>query len=167
MRCELVAALLHNPEIILLDEPTIGLDIISKRKLRETIIEFNKKHNTTIIFTSHDIGDIEAVCKRIIIINHGKIIYDNTLEKLKEEYLQRKVIDITVGKKLEQDLEISESNIIKQNKFEISYEINLKRISIDKFINKAMSLLKENNIKDVNISNISVEEVIAEIYEKK
>lgn len=82
MRAELCAALLHRPEILLLDEPTIGLDIIAKHELLEFLKRINKKENVTIVLTSHDLAEIEHLCPRIIVINHGKILYDGTVSKL-------------------------------------------------------------------------------------
>lgn len=82
MRCELAAALLHNPPILFLDEPTIGLDVLAKAKIREFLKEINKQYLTTVILTTHDLGDIEALCPRVAIIDHGRIIYDGTVESL-------------------------------------------------------------------------------------
>ena len=86
MRADLGAALLHNPKVLYLDEPTIGLDIVVKDKIRAAIKELNEKYNTTVILTTHDIGDIEQLCSRIIVIDEGKKIYDGTLQHLKETY---------------------------------------------------------------------------------
>ena len=83
IRCEMVAALIHKPEILFLDEPTIGLDPVVKQNIRKLIKKMNKEYNTTIFLTSHDIGDIEKLCKRVIIINNGKIIMDDTMDNLK------------------------------------------------------------------------------------
>jgi ABC-2 type transport system ATP-binding protein len=82
MRCDLVAALLHNPSILFLDEPTIGLDVLAKAKIRDFLKEINKEYKTTVILTTHDLGDIEALCPRVAIIDKGKMIYDDLLENL-------------------------------------------------------------------------------------
>lgn len=96
MRCEIVASLLHNPKVIFLDEPTIGLDIIAKQKLRETINEINKKEGVTIFLTSHDLWDVEQVCERVVVINHGTILYDGSLEHLRKEYIKTKTIKVNL-----------------------------------------------------------------------
>ena len=83
IRCEMVAALIHKPEILFLDEPTIGLDPVVKKNIRKLIKKMNKELGTTIFLTSHDVGDIEKLCKRVIIINKGKIIMDDTMQNLK------------------------------------------------------------------------------------
>lgn len=86
MRADLGAALLHNPKVLYLDEPTIGLDLVVKDNIRQAIKEINEKYQTTVILTTHDIGDIEELCSRIIMIDEGKKIYDGSLEKLKDTY---------------------------------------------------------------------------------
>ena len=87
IRCEIVASLIHKPEILFLDEPTIGLDPVVKENVRSLIKKMNKEYKTTIFLTSHDIGDIEKLCKRVVIVNHGKIIMDDTMNNLKYHYL--------------------------------------------------------------------------------
>jgi len=101
MRCELVASLLHNPEILFLDEPTIGLDIISKDAIRHLIHQRSELEETTIFLTSHDIADIEKVCDRIILINKGKIVVDDSVKSIKKQYLKNKVITMKSEEKLE------------------------------------------------------------------
>jgi ABC-2 type transport system ATP-binding protein len=86
MKADLAAALLHNPEILFLDEPTIGIDVLAKAKIREFICKINEERNTTIILTTHDISDIEALCRKMIIINNGTLLYNGTLDELKNKY---------------------------------------------------------------------------------
>jgi ABC-2 type transport system ATP-binding protein len=86
MKADLAAALLHNPEILFLDEPTIGIDVLAKAKIREFICKINEERNTTIILTTHDISDIEALCRKMIIINNGTLLYNGTLDELKSRY---------------------------------------------------------------------------------
>lgn len=94
MICEIVGVLIHEPEIIFLDEPTIGLDIVVKERVRELIKEINEKSNVTVFLTSHDVSDIEKLCDRVIIIDKGKIVIDEKIETLKEKYLKKKTITI-------------------------------------------------------------------------
>jgi len=94
MRCELAAALLHKPSVIFLDEPTIGLDVIAKQRVRELIGQLNTGEGVTVFLTSHDAGDIEQVCRRAIVINHGEIILDTPVGKLKRDYLKAKTVDL-------------------------------------------------------------------------
>lgn len=90
IRCEIVASLIHNPRILFLDEPTIGLDPVIKESVRELVRQMNRELNTTVFLTSHDVGDIEKLCRRVIIVNAGKIVLDDSMEKLKGHYLQEK-----------------------------------------------------------------------------
>ena len=93
MKCEMVASLLHNPKMLFFDEPTIGLDPIAKETLRNLIKKINRELGTTILFTSHDVGDIEEVCKRVIIINDGKIVLDDSMRNLKYHHLNKKIVE--------------------------------------------------------------------------
>lgn len=101
MRCELAAALLHNPSILFLDEPTIGLDVLAKAKIRDFLKEINEKNQTTIVLTTHDLGDIEALCPRVAIIDKGKMLYDGTVDNLLSQWghnnLEEIVRDIYQG----------------------------------------------------------------------
>lgn len=105
IRCEIVAALIHKPQILFLDEPTIGLDPVVKENIRKLIKKMNKEFNTTIFLTSHDIGDIEKLCKRVVIINHGKIIMDDSMKNIKNNYanipLEEIITEIYKGGKVE------------------------------------------------------------------
>lgn len=90
IRCEIVASLIHKPKVLFLDEPTIGLDPVVKENIRSLIRQMNQEEHTTIFLTSHDVGDIEKLCRRIIIVNAGQIVLDDSMEKLKKHYLQEK-----------------------------------------------------------------------------
>lgn len=93
IRCEIVASLLHKPKVLFLDEPTIGLDPVVKENIRSLIRQMNRKEHTTIFLTSHDVGDIEKLCRRIIIVNDGQIVLDDSMEKMKEHYLRGKGVE--------------------------------------------------------------------------
>src|SRR5688500_1368156 len=86
MRGELTASLLHDPELLFLDEPTIGLDVVAKARVREFLAAQNRERGLTVLLTTHDLGDIERLCKRLIVIDHGRVIYDGDLESLKAQY---------------------------------------------------------------------------------
>jgi len=103
MRCELVASLLHDPKIIYLDEPTIGMDVVAKEYIREFILEVNKERGTTVILTTHDITDIEKLCRRVIIIDKGRLIYDGTLAEIRRRYgrLRRVIFSVSDGSKVD------------------------------------------------------------------
>ena len=101
MRCELAAALIHNPPLLFLDEPTIGLDVLVKLKIREFLKEINQKYNTTILLTTHDLSDIEALCERVIMLDEGKVIYDGALKNLKEKWGEGKELQFQFLEKVD------------------------------------------------------------------
>ena len=159
MKCEMVASLLHNPKVLFFDEPTIGLDPIAKDTLRKLIKKINKELKTTILFTSHDVGDIEEVCKRVIIINDGKIVLDDSMKNLKYHYMNKKIVAV----KLKKDLKITEKEGItilkhKNNAYEI--EVDMDKSNIDELLN----LFKADDLLDISISSTPIEEIIKDIY---
>ncbi|WP_219216549.1 AAA family ATPase [Paenibacillus sp. S150] len=106
MRADLCAALLHDPKVLFLDEPTIGLDVVVKENIRQFIKEMNKEINTSVILTTHDMSDIEKLCSRVVVIDHGRIIYDGNLQQLKNEYDSEEVMIVETDEMAEntQDL---------------------------------------------------------------
>lgn len=162
IRCEIVAALIHNPEILFLDEPTIGLDPVVKENIRTLIKKMNKELNTTIFLTSHDIGDIEKLCKRIIIINHGKIVMDDSMENLKYNYLNKKIVEV----KIRDEINFSGSkgvSLLKSKQGYCKLEVDTTLTSIGEVIKQ----LDTENLIDIDISNIPLEKIITEIYKEK
>jgi ABC-2 type transport system ATP-binding protein len=94
IRCEIAASLLYEPEILFLDEPTIGLDVVVKQAIRELILEWNREKGITVFLTSHDPGDVEHICRRAMVIDHGQVVLDQSVENLKATYLNRKMITV-------------------------------------------------------------------------
>lgn len=111
MKADLAAALLHNPEILFLDEPTIGIDVLAKVKIRDFIRKMNQERNTTIILTIHDISDIEALCKKMIIIDKGTLLYNGTLQELKNSYRNSYQAELYQDTTIENNLETIIKNI--------------------------------------------------------
>ena len=159
IRCEIVASLIHEPKVLFLDEPTIGLDPVVKENIRTLIKRMNKEYKTTIFLTSHDVGDIEKLCKRVIIVNKGSIVLDDTMENLKYHYLNKKIIDAKMKEKVNLD-EVDGITIIKDKDYNLKLEVDLKK----KKIADAIKLLNPDNIIDINISNVPLENIISEIY---
>lgn len=164
MRAEIATSLIHRPKIIFLDEPTIGLDVVSKKKLRDLLLKINKEEKITIFLTSHDTEDIQSICKRCMIINHGKIMIDTPTKELINSYIKNKNIIITPETyftefpKLEEGIEYTE-----KTKDRITVKVNTKKISAQKALQELTKLF---NIDDVNIENESLEDIIRGIYEK-
>lgn len=159
IRCEIVASLIHNPEILFLDEPTIGLDPVVKEKIRFLIKNLNNKYKTTIFLTSHDIGDIEKLCKRIIIINNGRIVVDDKTENLKHEYLFKKNLEIIVKEKVDAPSAAGVS-VLGNNDFALNLQVDTNKVSVSDVI----KMLDYDKIVDINISNGSLEDIISDIY---
>ncbi|MDF2541526.1 MAG: transporter related [Herbinix sp.] len=161
IRCEIVASLLHKPEVLFLDEPTIGLDPVVKENIRSLIKQMNKEYQTTIFLTSHDVGDIEKLCKRIIIVNHGKIVLDDTMEHLKYHYLNKKIVEL----KLKEAADFTDEDGITVKKSKGS-NIKLEIDTTRKKINDAIKFIDADNIVDINISNVPLENIITNIYKE-
>ncbi len=161
IRCEIVASLIHEPEVLFLDEPTIGLDPVVKENIRTLIKKMNKEYNTTIFLTSHDVGDIEKLCKRIIIVNHGKIVTDDSMENLKYHYLNKKLVEV----KLKEPMDLTEAEgitVIKSKGSNLKLEVDITKQSIS----DALKLIDADNLIDINISNVPLENIITEIYKE-
>lgn len=159
IRCEIVASLIHEPKVLFLDEPTIGLDPVVKENIRTLIKRMNKEYKTTIFLTSHDTLDIEKLCKRVIIINNGSIVLDDSMDNLKYHYLNKKILEAKMKEKV--NLEDTDGiTILKDKGYNIKIEIDTKK----KNIADAIKLLNPDNIIDINISNIPLEDIISAIY---
>ena len=161
IRCEIVASLIHEPKILFLDEPTIGLDPVVKENIRVLIKIMNKEFKTTIFLTSHDVGDIEALCKRVIIINNGKVVMDDTMDNLKYNYLNKKILEVKMKEKVNLDNEEG-INILKDKGYNLKIVVDTTKRNVT----DAIKLLNPDNIIDINISNIPLENIISEIYKK-
>lgn len=146
MRCEIVASLLHNPEVLFLDEPTIGLDVTAKEIIRNLIKKQALEEETTLLLTSHDTDDMEKVCDRVIIINKGKLIFDNSIQALKDSYLKKKYIEITTD-----------------SGDKIRKEINTAEVPVKKALDE---LVKKYHVNDMTVENPPMEEIIKEIYNR-
>jgi ABC-2 type transport system ATP-binding protein len=159
IRCEIAASLLHKPEILFLDEPTIGLDVIAKQIIRDLIRRINEEERTTIFLTSHDAGDIEKICRRAIVINHGRIVWDDTIKAMKYSFLRRKVIDL----KLEAPLDLASTGveILKAKGYSAKIEVDLSKVALDEVVG---CIMRNNKVADITISNPPMEEIISMIY---
>ena len=169
MRADLAAALIHNPKIIYLDEPTIGLDVVVKESVRKAIKNINEKYGTTIILTTHDLNDIEELCNRIIIIDSGKKIYDGELEGVKEQFGYLTTIEIQLKDK---------SNIEKINfaRFkDDDFKLNMKESKVSITFNKNNissadiigEVMKKSKVIDFNIKETSIEDIVKKMYKNE
>ncbi|MDF2942013.1 MAG: ABC-type uncharacterized transport system, ATPase component [Herbinix sp.] len=159
MRCEIAASLLHSPKILFLDEPTIGLDAVSKIAVRDFILERNRNHKTTVILTTHDMQDIETLTKRIILIGKGKILMDGHLEDIRKQFSSNKRLTVEYSggfiTACEGMLHISESNQFAV--FDI--DMNLLRVS-----DAIAHITRQVDVKDISVDGPSIDEVVAKLY---
>lgn len=162
MKCELVASLLHNPKILFLDEPTIGLDAISKVVVRNFVKKINKEKNVTVILTTHDMADIETLADRVIVIGKGKKLYDGNIDDIKKKYSNKKIVEIFYDgmKKIPN---ISNTEIIEQKNNVIKIKIDSKMVSVS---DVTMEYAKVCEIKDINVINDNIDDIIYKLYEE-
>ncbi|ERI93797.1 ABC transporter, ATP-binding protein [Clostridiales bacterium oral taxon 876 str. F0540] len=162
IRCEIAASILHEPEIIFLDEPTIGLDVVVKQKIRELILKLNKEEKTTIFLTSHDAGDIEQLCKRAIIINHGQVVLNESIKSLKYDYLNKKEISIKYNHEIKVD--DPNINVVKRKGGALKVQVDTSKQDIEEVLTE---LIKYGKVDDITISEPPLEEIISYIYQQK
>lgn len=162
MRCELVGCMLHRPRILFLDEPTIGLDVPSRSEVRKLIKRSSENEGTTVLLTSHDTGDIERVCDRVVVINHGVLVLDNSLRDLQQNYIKERIVTI---KTEEESLIVDLPGVtqLKQEPFLTSFRVNTEITSIDAAVTKLLSLA---TIKDLQVENPPMDRIIKTIYKQ-
>jgi ABC-2 type transport system ATP-binding protein len=160
MRCEIAASLLHNPAVIFLDEPTIGLDVVVKQRIRDLILELNRQDGVTVFLTSHDAGDMEVLCSRAVVINHGRIIYDGKVSTLKREYIRSKTISLKLRDSW-RGFSMDGVRVLKQKGYGVKLEVDTFISPIDKVVD---FLLAEYSVADISVDDPPMEKVIAAIY---
>jgi len=164
MRCEIAATFLHNPKVVYLDEPTIGLDILVKENIRKFIKDINKEKHTTIILTTHDLKDIEEVCDRIILIDKGSIIYDGSKGSFKSKYGKHIIAELIINnKKKNITLETSdkEFEVIEENENSLKIKFNHDKLTIVEIVK---SISQCCTIQDIHINEEGLEEILKNIY---
>jgi ABC-2 type transport system ATP-binding protein len=168
MKADIVASLLHNPKLLFLDEPTIGLDVIAKENIRKTIHDINRKYNTTVILTTHDLADIEELCNRILMIDQGKIIYDGNVELIRERFGSKKLITFTV-KSNEEANKIDVSMFLSQDPdIHLTIEDNKANLVFNKLKiaikDVTYHVLNQVDVLDIDIADDQLENIIKAIY---
>jgi len=161
MRCELAASLLHTPRILFLDEPTIGLDVTMQKRLREFLKTFNKTHSTTVILTSHNMDDVNQLCKRIIIIDTGSIVYDGDLDAIVRQYVKSKYVTLRFSKNVEKT-DVAEYGMV------VDFHEDSATLSVERTRVPAITaeILKKLPVADVDIKEMDLDDVIRMIFEK-
>ncbi len=163
MKCELIVALLHNPKVLFLDEPTIGLDVVAQKNVRDFIKKYNKSKKTTIILTSHYMEDIRELCERVIIINYGKIIYDGSIDALISTYANYKVITMTLTESIPRETVEKFGEIKEWQELSVSIKVDQRRV-------KEVSveiITSELPIKDIGINEPAIDDIIRVIFSQR
>jgi len=165
MRCDLAAALLHNPPLLFLDEPTIGLDVVAKHHIREFLRTINREYQTTVLLTTHDLDDIEELCKRILIIDHGKVLFDGALALLKSRLLRTKHIKFAVKQRIDSDtLRLFAGDGVSVDQVdEVTFRLRFDRTKVSG-ADLIRKLLAEHDVRDLLIEDEPIEEIIKRIY---
>jgi ABC-2 type transport system ATP-binding protein len=162
MKCELIAALIHQPKVLFLDEPTIGMDVVMQQKLRDFVKEYNQRYNATILLTSHYMKDVEQLCERIIIIDHGKVLYDGKLANIVKKYAKHKFISIVFSTPVKKE---------KLEKFGRIGEFEGTRAVLsvprEKSSFVAAEVLDKFPVDDLNIEEPNIEEIIRDVFSHK
>jgi ABC-2 type transport system ATP-binding protein len=164
MRCDIAAALIHNPPVLFLDEPTIGLDVLAKESIRNFLTEINQEDGTTIILTTHDMNDIEQLCKRLIILDEGKIIFDGETEALKQKFVHEKVIEVEFHKEEPLVGEIPGIDVIREQGCKTWLKFDNDKFSTGEIISLLATKYK---IKDLSVKEPSVEDIVRNIYDNR
>jgi len=163
MRADLCAALLHDPVLLFLDEPTIGLDVVAKQRIREFIQYINHENGTTILLTTHDIADISKLCERVMVIDHGKILFDGKLEHLLNTFAGSRVLSVEFAEFYPEPI-LPKAEIIIQEGTRVIYNFEREEVSASQLINW---LSEKYRISDLEVQNQPIEDTIREIYEKQ
>lgn len=164
MRAEVAASLMHKPKIILLDEPTIGLDVVAKKSLRDLLLKINKEENTTIFLTSHDVGDIETLCERTIVINHGTTVGDLLTQELAKTFAYEKYIDLIPRSHFETFPNLPKGIIyLAQTSNKVTVVVDVNIVDLQKALKKLLDLFE---VEDMDVYSADLETVIRHIYER-
>lgn len=161
MRCDLAAALLHEPQVVFLDEPTIGLDINAKEAVREFIKHVNRERKTTFILTTHDMYDIEELCRRVIVIDQGSKIYDGPLENLRKRYASSKILEVEFTER-PRTLKIKNARVTSRKGNKMTLKVNTRKAKVSSVVNQILKY----DVHDLTIEETPIEEIIKKIYAK-
>jgi len=161
MKCEIAASLLHRPQVIFLDEPTIGLDVVAKQQIRDTIKALHEREGVTIFLTSHDAGDIESLCKRVIVVNYGQVIYDDRVSALKRRYLTRKVVSVRFAERLENGFQLAGVEVLKVGDYGVKLQFDARATPVESVLQR---LMDAHSVVDITVNDPPMEEIIRSIY---
>jgi ABC-2 type transport system ATP-binding protein len=162
MKMELIAALIHQPKLVFLDEPTIGLDILSQKRIREFLKYYNQEKRATIVLTSHYMEDVEDLCRRVVIINQGRIVYDGDLYRVNDLFAQSKVIKLQLSGPVSQETLASFGQVREHSQFNVTLQVPRSQVK-----ERSKAILDRLPVVDFNIEDVPVEEGIALLYQQQ
>jgi len=162
MKCELLAALLHRPRVLFLDEPTIGLDVVSQKRIREFLMEYNRRERTTILLTSHYMQDVQELAQRVLIIHHGQLIFDDTLRALVERYSPSKALHLKFERPVPAEMLSRFGRVVRTDGLEAVLEVPREHVS--RIASEALQVLP---VHDITIEEVEVDEIIRDIFAGK
>jgi ABC-2 type transport system ATP-binding protein len=160
MRCEIVASLLHDPDIVFLDEPTIGLDVTAKAAIRDVLREQSRQNGRTLLFTSHDTGDMESVCDRVIIIHHGRVLVDQPLSMLRQAHLHRKLLTLHTAEAFV-GIDLPGVAVVARQPHRVELQVDLDVLHVEQVVEYVMGRAR---LRDLTVSDPPMEDVIRELY---
>ncbi|MFI5314124.1 MAG: ATP-binding cassette domain-containing protein [Myxococcota bacterium] len=160
MRCELVASLLHRPEILFLDEPTIGLDVVAKATIRDLVRERGRRDGCTVLLTSHDTGDMEQVCERVLVIHRGRLLLDRPVDALRKSFIPRKRISV-VSEEAELALDLPGVRRLPSSPHRTELEVDLRAVGVDRVVAQIVACA---HILDLSVEDPPMEEIVTAIY---
>ncbi len=172
MRADLAASMIHNPKVLFLDEPTIGLDVAVKNNIRKAITQINEEEKTTIILTTHDLNDIETLCKRIVMIDKGKIMYDGALTQMKQNYGKYREVNMSLFNNddfekfhFDEDLKVTDDAVkVDRNKEKITITFDSDAVRISDLL---YYILSKTQVKDIAVKDVNIEEIVCRMYGKE
>lgn len=172
MRADIAASLLHNPKVLFLDEPTIGLDVVVKDNIRNAIAKINAEEGTTVILTTHDLADIELLCDRIVMIDKGKKVFDGQINDLKREFGQMRDLQFELANAMDierlnyiADLNLCDEDVkLSNEKAVVSVRFDSDKVSVENMLSYTLSRV---HVKDINLKDADIEEIIRRLYKRE
>jgi ABC-2 type transport system ATP-binding protein len=163
MRADICAALLHDPKLLFLDEPTIGLDVVAKERIRQFILHVNQERGTTVILTTHDLSDVEKLCARVMIIDHGKLLFDGTLDALRERFGGKRELIVDFAQEYA-SVEVEGAQVVQRDDGHAVYQFERSAITASELIGR---LSAKYRVRDLAVREPDVEETVRRIYEER
>ncbi len=162
MRADISAALLHDPDLLFLDEPTIGLDVVAKERIRQFILHINQERGTTVLLTTHDLSDVEKLCQRVMIIDHGKLLYNGRLDQLQQRFGGKRELIVDLAE-IYENVSVPLATIAAQDGLRVTYQFDRQQISASSLIGQLSSQFR---IHDLAVREPDIEATIRRIYEE-